>query len=313
VHICPFRDAPFAKTGTQKFRNIRLRAFPCPVFHHRKRDAYKRINNLDIKGYLAYKLKQTAMTIEQTIYTRLRQMAIEEAEMLGMPSFYRDHKIELERSRKSFETNMLIKKCMSYMDEVSMDSGHGLSHAEAVALDAGTIIQVEVMLQNMDRGLISELIVYVQIASLLHDIKRKEKNHTIAGSNEARRILNDFFIEDRYKRYIVAAIRNHEAFKEVVESEDEMAKLISDSLYDADKFRWGPDNFTTTLWLMLNSMDMPLEVLYERFLGNLKYIESIKDTFRTQTGKRYGPEFIDMGIIIGKTIYKEMSAIIGAQ
>lgn len=194
-----------------------------------------------------------------------------------------------------------------------MDSGHGLSHAEAVALDAGSIIQVEGRIQHIKGRLISELIVYAQIAGLLHDIKRKEKNHTIAGSNEAKKILNDFQIEDRYKRYIVVAIRNHEAFKELLEPEDEIAKLISDSLYDADKFRWGPDNFTTTLWLMLNSLNMPVETLYKNFIENMRYIESIKTTFRTQTGKNYGPEFIDMGLKIGQAIYKEMADIIASK
>jgi hypothetical protein len=92
-----------------------------------------------------------------------------------------------------------------------------------------------------------------------------------------------------------------------------MAELISNSLYDADKFRWGPDNFTTTLWLMLDSNDMPVEKLYKNFLGNLKYIQSVKATFRTQTGKKYGPEFIDIGIKIGRAIYKEMSNILGTQ
>ncbi len=253
------------------------------------------------------------MRIEQTIYSRLRQKAIKTAEILGVPSFYIDHGIELEISRESLKTNMLIKKCRSYMDEVSMDSGHGLSHAEAVALDAGILIQVEGKLLNIDSGLISEMVVYVQIAAMLHDIKRKEKNHTIAGSNEAGRILNDFQIEERYKRYIVAAIRNHEAFKKVLDSEDEIAKLISDSLYDADKFRWGPDNFTTTLWLMLNSADVPVEKLYKKFIESMKYIENIKATFRTHTGKKYGLEFIDMGIKIGQALYKEMSTIIGNQ
>jgi len=251
------------------------------------------------------------MTVEQNIYLILRQTAVKTAEVLGEPSFYSSHKAEMEISRNSFKTGRLIKKCMSYIDELSMDAGHGLSHAEAVAFDAGTIIQIEAKNQGIGRELISELVVYVQIAALLHDIKRKEKNHTVAGSNEAKKILNDFLIEDRYKRYIVAAIRNHEAFKELLESEDELAKLISDSLYDADKFRWGPDNFTTTLWLLLNASDMSLEKLYQKFLNSLKYIESIKATFRTQTGRTYGPEFIDMGIIIGQAIYKEMSAIIG--
>ena len=253
------------------------------------------------------------MRIEQTIYSRLRQKAIKTAETLGLPSFNIDHRIELEISRESLKTNMLIKKCGSYMDKVSMDSGHGLSHAEAVALDAGIIIQVEGKLQNIDSESISEMVVYVQIAAMLHDIKRKEKNHAIAGSNEARKILNDFQIEERYKRYIAAAIRNHEAFKEILNAENKIAKLISDSLYDADKFRWGPDNFTTTLWLILNSVNMPIEKLYKNFIKSMKYIEKIKKTFRTQTGKRYGPEIIDMGLKIGQAIYKDMSIIIGAQ
>jgi hypothetical protein len=248
--------------------------------------------------------------VKNPVYFKLKKTAFKVSEILGTPSFYIDHKNEIVKSRKSLKTNKLLKKCFISMSELTMDSVHGLSHAEAVALDAGAVIQVEGELNNIDKRLIRELITYVQLAGLLHDIKRNEKNHTIAGSNEARRILKDFQMEEKYKRYVVAAIRNHEAFKEVIESEDDIAKLLSDSLYDADKFRWGPDNFTTTLWLMLSSINMPVGVLYEKFLGSLKYIESIKTTFRTRTGRKYGPEFIDMGIMIGQAIYKEMSDIL---
>ncbi len=244
-------------------------------------------------------------------YSRLKQRALRISEASGTPSFYTNHKKEMQISSESLRTNSILKKCRSYLDESSMDPGHGLAHAEAVAIDAGTIIQVEGRIYNLDSTIVSRLIIYVQIAGLLHDIKRKEKDHTIVGSEEVKRILNDFQIESHYKRYIVAAIRNHEAFKEVSESEDETARLISDSLYDADKFRWGPDNFITTIWLMLNSTDMPIETLHKNFMGNIKYIEGIKDTFRTQTGKKYGPEIIDMGIAIGHAIYKEMTDMLG--
>ncbi|MBM4136634.1 MAG: hypothetical protein FJ241_07360 [Nitrospira sp.] len=247
------------------------------------------------------------------IYGRLKQAALASAENLGIPSFYYDNKTELAASRESLKTNMLLKKCMSYMDETSMYSGHGISHAEAVAVDAGVVIQIEGRIQNVDFELLKDLVVYVQIAALFHDIKRKEKNHTIAGSDEARRILKGFQIEERYKRYIADAIRNHEAFKKVLESEDEIGKLISDSLYDADKFRWGPDNFITTLWLILDSADVPFETFCENFHKNIHYIERIKTTFRTETGRKYGPEFIDMGIMIGQAIYKEMLNIVHLQ
>jgi hypothetical protein len=42
----------------------------------------------------------------------------------------------------------------------------------------------------------------------------------------------------------------------------------------------------------------------------MRGIEKIKGTFRTATGKRYGPEFIDQGITIGNAIYEEMSLIL---
>jgi hypothetical protein len=245
--------------------------------------------------------------MENPVYKRLKKTAWKISEFLGVPSFYLEHKQEREISRELLKHNGLIKKCRSCLDLSAMDSVHGIPHAEAVALDAGTVVQVEGSIQSMSKDVIRELVTYVQIAALLHDIKRTEENHTIAGSNEAKRILQDFQIEERYKRYIISAIRNHEAFKEVLASEDEMAQLISDSLYDADKFRWGPDNFTTTLWLLIKSRNMPLRILYENFIMNLRYIDNIKNTFRTLTGKRYGPEFIDMGIIIGQVIYREMA------
>lgn len=251
--------------------------------------------------------------MENSVYTRLRKTAFRIAESLGMPSFYLDYRKELGISDEYLINNRLIIKCRTYLDEITMDSVHGISHAVAVALDAGTLIQVEGKIQSIDKDLIGELIVYVQIASLLHDIKRTEKNHTIAGGNEARRILRNFHIDEKFKRYIVAAIQNHEAFKEVPTSEDKIAKLISDSLYDADKFRWGPDNFTTTLWRLTKSRNLPIEILYKDFIKNLRYIEKIKNTFRTPTGKKYGPEFIDMGLIIGKVIYKEIATALDNQ
>lgn len=243
-------------------------------------------------------------------YSKLKQKALRTAERLGEPSFYKDHKYEVQRAGELLSKKRILKRCRSYLDESLMGVGHGIAHSEAVAKDAGAIIQVESRLYGLDNMFIEDLIVYAQIAGLLHDIRRKEKDHTIQGSNEARRILDNFRIGGNYKRYIISAIRNHEAFKEILESENEIAKLISDSLYDADKFRWGPDNFTKTIWLILDSTKTPIEVLFRDFNENLRYIERIKETFRTETGREYGPEFIDIGIMIGNVIYEEMMNIL---
>lgn len=247
--------------------------------------------------------------MDSSIYSRLKETAFRTAGVIGPPSFYVQYRKELELSSSYISGNGMIHKCKTYLDESKLHPAHGISHCAKVALEAGAIVQIESRLQGRQDSDIEKMILSVQIAGLLHDIKRNEKDHTIAGSIEAENILKDFDLQDHYKRYITAAIRNHEAFKDVIASEDEDAKLISDSLYDADKFRWGPDNFTTTLWLIIESTGTTVDMLYRVFEEKMEWIRRIKNTFRTGTGRRYGPEFIDMGILIGNKIYGEMKNI----
>ena len=117
-------------------------------------------------------------------------------------------------------------------------------------------------------------------------------------------------MEQHYRKYITDAIRNHEAFKATTEADDAAGKLVSDALYDADKFRWGPENFTTTLWTIVQASDTPPESLHRVFQEKMKGIEKIKETFRTGTGSQFGPEIIDQGITIGNAIYAEMSIML---
>ena len=248
--------------------------------------------------------------LRDPIYPALREKATNVARRIGPPSFYRAHKKELEKSLLYFSESEMLIKCRSYLDESAMHPAHGIKHGEMVAVEAGAILRVESSLGGGDQERTEELMLCAQIAGLFHDIKRNEEDHTIKGGIEAGKILEDFDLDKRYKRYITAAIRNHEAFKEVLASEDEEAKLISDSLYDADKFRWGPDNFTTTLWLIMESSETPAPALYRNFLEKMKGVRKIKETFRTETGKRFGPEFIDLGIEIGNEIYREMGNLL---
>ena len=244
------------------------------------------------------------------MYLRLRGKALRAAQEAGKPSFYREHERELEASLSSYNASGLVQQCRTYLDESRLHPAHGIFHCERVALEAGAILQIEGSAMGMQAERISELRLCVQIAGLLHDIKRAEQEHAIAGSKEAAAIMSGFAMQERYKCYIVSAIRNHEAFREILASEDESAKLVSDALYDADKFRWGPDNFTVTLWLLIESAGLSLERLYHSFIEKMEGIKKIKKTFRTKTGQQYGPEFIDKGIAIGNEIYREMRCII---
>jgi hypothetical protein len=249
--------------------------------------------------------------LKNPIYAALKEKSRDVARRLGPPSFYRVYKKEVERSSRSLAESEVLLRCRSYLDESKMHPAHGIDHGERVAVEAGAILQIESASVNIGAAEAEELMLCVQIASLFHDIKRKEADHTAKGSAEAERILEDFAIKEIHKRYITAAIRNHEAFKEVLGSEDREAKLISDSLYDADKFRWGPDNFTTTVWLIMESSETPVDALYRDFLIKMDGVGRIKETFRTGIGKKCGPEFIDLGMKIGKEIYREMGDLLG--
>jgi hypothetical protein len=245
--------------------------------------------------------------LDSSIYQRLREKAFRTAEKIGPPSFYRAHSGELEVSASSFRENRLLHACRERIDEAKLHPAHGLPHCEKVAIEAGAIVLAERPGQPEETG---ELMFCAHIAGLLHDITRAGKDHSVTGSLEADRIMEDFGIRKRKKRYVTAAIRNHEAFRTVLTSEDESARLVSDALYDADKFRWGPDNFTTTLWLMVKASGTSARTLYNTFQEKMTGIRRIRETFRSETGRRFGPEFIDFGIEIGNEIYSEMQQII---
>ena len=244
------------------------------------------------------------------VYHKLKELAQQVAGRLEKPLFYRRFAADLTRSEQVLANDDAVRACRSQLDEALLECAHGLCHCEAVARDAGALVMIEGRKRGMvetERGLLAQAAI---IAGLLHDIKRREQDHAALGSVEAERILCGLTFDKRLTGYISYAILNHEAFKTTCDLGDEYSCLVSDALYDADKFRWGPENFTTTLWLMVNDRGTPPARLHEVFQEKMKGIEAIKQTFRTATGRKYGPEIIDQGITIGNAIYEEMSTML---
>jgi hypothetical protein len=148
----------------------------------------------------------------------------------------------------------------------------------------------------------------VQSAGLLHDIKRKQREHAKLGAAHAREILKNFPLSLPEIEDVCRAIHNHEAFSRNMIATTAEGAMASDCLYDADKFRWGPDNFTDTLWDMISFYNPPLSKFMARYPRGMEGLEKIKATFRTPTGKRYGPQFIDLGQAIGQKLYEVIQA-----
>jgi hypothetical protein len=240
----------------------------------------------------------------EDIYEEMIVASQEIATSFPQPRFYVSCREPLNLSRSLFERDPQVTKCRALVfRELKEGVGHGMDHARKVALEAGALAYVEGEGLFLEESLRREACFLAQIAGLLHDLRRNEKDHAKASASAASSVLHQISISPKQGAYIVQAIANHEAFVEPKEIDSPVGQLISDALYDADKFRWGPDNFTQTLWQMLRSSGAPIAPLIRRFPKGMEGISSIKETFRTETGKIYGPEFIELGLKIGEKIY----------
>ncbi len=238
------------------------------------------------------------------IYEEMIAVSREIAASFPPPRFYTCCAPSLDLSRGLFAEDKIVCRCREIVRQRLEDSfGHGIDHAEKVAVEAGALADMEARKLAMAGEEIREASVLAQLAGLMHDMRRSEKDHARPGAEEAARILDELSVPPQKAKNIAAAIANHEAFTEPRRVDSGIGRVISDSLYDADKFRWGPDNFTVTLWYMLRSTRASMVRMIRKFPRGMQGIERIKGTFRTEAGRTYGPEFIELGLKIGDKIY----------
>jgi len=238
-------------------------------------------------------------------YEEAKRICEEIAATFETPRFYREKSGEVDDSRRLFENNPIVQSCLDILAKNKSSYGHGLSHARKVAIDSGAIVLIEGT--HTAKGVTLKRMVFLaHLAGVLHDIKRSHNDHAIEGAKEAGKILKGFDLGDDERKAISQSIENHEAFKPCHPLANPTDQLLSDALYDADKFRWGPDNFTEMIWDIIIPRKIPISTVLDHFIPGLEGIEKIRDTFRTTTGKEYGPDFIDIGLKIGRRLYSEL-------
>jgi hypothetical protein len=231
-----------------------------------------------------------------------RTIAVE----VGTPRFYLEKAREVALSRELFADEPMSAVALRIVAERDACPGHGLTHIEKVAVDSGALVLIEEGGKVPDTR-VRRLVLIAHLAGIFHDICRSEKEHAGRGAEEVKKLLPSFSLRDGECADIIHAIRNHEAFRPCGNLTGCTSQLLSDVLYDADKFRWGPDNFTETLWAMILPPGIPLKTLLTRFLPRLEGIRQIRDSFRTPTGREYGPDFIDRGLTIGKRLHAALT------
>ena len=243
----------------------------------------------------------------EPVYVRIREKARKIVSHFPQQAFYNDFSLENKSALNIFETDTVIDQLHKFVSaHLEDDFGHGVKHSVKVALDAGTLAFIESQSYGYSAKKTERLVVIAQSAGLLHDIKRKEKNHAAKGAIYSKEITMSHPFTDSEKNTIAVAIHNHQAFKKTIAANSIHRQLISDCLYDADKFRWGPDNFTDTVWDMVAFFNTPLVEFASLYPKAMQSLVRIKKTFRTHTGKIYGPRFIDTGLAIGRELFQEV-------
>ncbi len=239
-------------------------------------------------------------------YKVARALAGEIAATFVAPRFCTELGRERDISRQMLSTDPILERSRDIVKMRDEDFGHGLAHLEKVAIDAGAIVHQESARLGATAEQTDRAVFLALLASILHDVKRRTSNHAHQSALAAAEILADFPLEEDEREWIIHSIRNHEAFTEPTPVGCPEGQLLSDALYDADKFRWGPDNFTDTLWEMISPEDVPIRALLAHFPKGVDGVKKIAGTFRSETGRRYGPEFIEIGLAIGNKLYDEL-------
>lgn len=241
----------------------------------------------------------------------LKGMKTEAAKLaagLPKPAFYAACAEELELSRELFfDKRVILKLQEEIIPYLYDDFGHGIQHAKKVAIEAGGIIYAEIGGQGMPRA--RRLALLAQMAGLLHDVCRMEENHAERGAEIARSMLSGYPLEPREIEAVAFAISDHAAPAKAGGDPD--ARLVADALYDADLLRFGPDIFASALWEFCDYEEATPQGLLGCFPQALGHIHTATDTFRTKTGKRFGPEFLSQGLTLGQILTERLGAGLG--
>lgn len=237
-------------------------------------------------------------------YIVIRNLARNLVKAAPLPDFYVEQIDANRLSLEHYQNNEIIQTLKGHVSAM-MDNnlGHGLHHAERVSLDAGALALIVLQRKDLSAYDAERVLLLGHCAGLLHDVMRKKKDHACAGADYAAELLKSYPFSREEINDICQAIRNHEAFKENSGVLTVVGEVVSNCLYDADKFRWGPDNFTHTVWDMVTNARIPLSVFMSHFPRGIATVARIRNTFRSNPGKKYGPQFIDIGMDIGRQLY----------
>ena len=129
----------------------------------------------------------------ETIYNRIRKRARQIVSKFPTPDFYKKEADAIALSHRLMEKSSHIIDLKTIVtNHLEDDFGHGLQHAIKVSQDAGSLVLVEGQRMSIPGQTLTRQVLLVQCAGLLHDIRRKKKDHAIKGAEFTEKLLQDF-------------------------------------------------------------------------------------------------------------------------
>jgi len=212
-----------------------------------------------------------------------------------------------------FEHPLLLRLQGDALGFLNEACGLGVEHGKRVAMDAAALVLTEPSgLSPEERRRLAAL---AEMAGLLHDALRHEDSHAEKGADLCLRILRGYAVTPEERLWIAGAVAGHEIDVPQHEGASESARLLAGAVHDADVFRYGPDIFATILWELCECDEWPLEKIARTFPEGVARARSLADgtdSFRTEGGRRYGPQLLTQGLDLAIEYERMLGQILAA-
>lgn len=241
----------------------------------------------------------------------LKRRARDLAACRPQPAFILDCAEEISHaSGLFFDHPMMLRLQADALGFLNEACGLGVEHAKRVAIDAAALVLAEPSGLSPDER--RRVALLAEMAGLLHDALRYEDDHADKGADLCLRILRGYALSPEERLWIAQAVALHEIDLPLAEGGAEASRLLTGAVHDADRFRYGPDIFATTLWELCECDEWPLEDLARTFPeGALRAAACLKG-FRTEQGRRYGPALIAEGLSLAKDYTRMFDQLLAA-
>ncbi|WP_022663136.1 hypothetical protein [Paucidesulfovibrio longus] len=241
----------------------------------------------------------------------LKKQSCRLARQHNLPSFYSDFAEEADFSSDLFFNNQALLKLQE--DSVAFfydDYMFGIEHSKRLAQDACTILLA------WDNGLTSQASrrtgLLAQVAAMIRDIECSD-GESDRSQGSALSLLDGCPLSPEEKRLVTRACTCRTRPDPAEMPEGSELRALSFSLHDAYWFRFGPDIFSTVMWIYCDYTTLSLPELVDQFEKGVDAARYASDGFLTEPGRKYGPEILQAGVEQGELMLKLLREAAGME